>query len=563
MNYRAFSSYARGYSHEKENEGCEDYALSFNDPAGRYCFAVACDGHSDKKCFRSAKGAKFGCEAAKESLILFFEKYFENQMNYKDLSDNSELQLKQSIKQLWNNKVEADLELNPITDKEMAPLDSEVRALYNSGQMVHHIYGATFLATAMAENLFIVMWIGDGEEVCITREGKYYTPLPDDEESEKGSPASLCDDDLFTRKNAFRCIITPEVPYAMILSSDGVGDSVSRVRFMELIYTILTKFNSLEEGQNKLLQGGENQIESSENEAHEEGQNEDGLIDDEVNQNEASQNELNRDQQEYLYKFVTYWAGEKNGKEDDCSYAGFYKLYEEVPEVIFLREDLTKMWNDVIGWYNREIQDKESRKKSHIEKLKKLKEELGKNRNGYHSLTSSSEYFTRMDEIERLKGNIRAIVQNENSVKERTELFLNKYSEYYIRSGEEPPGRDLIQISPTDPGVYEEDGKYEEILQKKRELEEAIKNYLEGQKDDTVGANSEEINTVEVDLGETNSGPENSGETGSADVNFDNPVVTNGEIKKINKKALKQIKEKGKKGRNNSNILFGFIRIKK
>ena len=53
MKYRAFGDFRKGYAHVKHGSDVEDYASSYNDPAGRFNISVICDGHSDKNCFRS------------------------------------------------------------------------------------------------------------------------------------------------------------------------------------------------------------------------------------------------------------------------------------------------------------------------------------------------------------------------------------------------------------------------------------------------------------------------------------------------------------------------------
>ena len=76
MNHLVFSDYTIGQSHIKEGMNCEDHAEHYMDPKGRYEIMAVCDGHSDPKCFRSAKGAELGCAAVVEILKNLFEEYF-------------------------------------------------------------------------------------------------------------------------------------------------------------------------------------------------------------------------------------------------------------------------------------------------------------------------------------------------------------------------------------------------------------------------------------------------------------------------------------------------------
>ena len=203
MKYKTFSDYAKGYSHVKNNTECEDFAASYSSPDGSYHICVICDGHSDRNCFRSAKGARFGCESAVEVLRRFFELYLEQGEEERQFTFAVEDRLKRSIKQCWDQKVMEDIREFPLMPEELETLSERVRGIYKAGQGLQNIYGATFLTAALCGELFLVMQIGDGVLLCIDSDGTYYEPLAEDPKSETGSPASLCDTDLFTRSEAW------------------------------------------------------------------------------------------------------------------------------------------------------------------------------------------------------------------------------------------------------------------------------------------------------------------------------------------------------------------------
>ena len=61
-NYIVFNKHHIGASHINKGAPCEDFSASFID--NLMAIAVISDGHGDKNCFRSAKGAQIACEAA-------------------------------------------------------------------------------------------------------------------------------------------------------------------------------------------------------------------------------------------------------------------------------------------------------------------------------------------------------------------------------------------------------------------------------------------------------------------------------------------------------------------
>ncbi len=374
MNYRVFDNYQMGFSHVKNNSGCEDYAASYMDPDGQFYICVACDGHSDNNCFRSAKGAKFGCEAGIEILKRFFELYNEESFEVKDISEEKIMRLKKSIKLCWDNKVFEDLQKNPISEKEMEPLSERVRSIYGSGRGLQNIYGATFVAMAINKNCFVALHIGDGVLLCVDADGTYYEPLCVDEKGEAGSPASLCDSDIFTRENAFRVVFSEKIPQAVIVSSDGIGDSMDQLQFMEFFHTLIQKFESLE-------------------------------------QKETEEISLNDAQMQYLESCVKYWADKGNGVEDDCSLAGIYTYDLEIPKVKIPLEQADKLWHDTFMERNEVIADYEKRKKAMIKNIDKQwesdMENLRKN------VGNTKEWFSVKEKIENLKQIVRTIEKNE------------------------------------------------------------------------------------------------------------------------------------------------------
>ncbi|MCR4739477.1 MAG: protein phosphatase 2C domain-containing protein [Lachnospiraceae bacterium] len=429
MEYRAFDSFHTGFSHRKKDLDCEDRSLSYNDDFGRYYIAVTCDGHSDKNCFRSSRGAQFGCEAAKEMIGSFFETYLNEEMSFSDLPGNAAERLKQSIKQCWDNKVSEDLNEDPVTDEDLSPLSERVREYYKSGKGLKNIYGATFLAAGICKDLFIVMHIGDGIIMCISPDGIYMEPLEYDEKSDMGEPASLCDEDLFTRDKAFRCVISANIPSAVILSSDGIGDSVDDIQYRELIYTVLSKLSSMEDSERKIIV-------------------------------------LDPEQQKYLDSFVAYYAAEGNGVEDDCSFAGIYSPDKEIPKVALPLEYASRLYKNTADEFNSVIEDYEKRKKG---VLNSIDEAANKAASALRGSGSASVWAETKGKIEDLKSILRAIVENEAKKKAAFEKRLDSCREYIIRAGGTVKEVNIIPVSDVDESYLAEDKEYQKFISLREE----------------------------------------------------------------------------------------------
>lgn len=423
MDYRTFSDYYIGYSHVKSNMECEDYAASFSDPQGRYYIGVSCDGHSDKNCFRSATGARFGCESAIEVLQRFFEAYL-NQEGTKVPAKQFEDRIKRSIKVCWDRKVYADIEKNPVTEKELAELNEQVQKLYASGKSVSSIYGTTLLAVAICEEFFLALQIGDGTMLCVDQEGKYDTPLPEDPKSASGEPSSLCDDeDLFTRDKAFRSCVLDRIPQIVLVTSDGMGDSMDSLIFKELIRELFTKIETMESP------GQESQC-------------------------------MNENQLQYIRSCLAYWAGKGNGREDDCSMAAVYLPKRVVPLVKIPAEQAIQLWTDTVHERNDMVRDYERRKCSTCTSIDKQYEILLRNRDEYGD--NERELQTRKT-LEELKQILKAMETKEKEKIADYDQKLSLYKEYIYRAEAMIPNTERM-IMPTKPDAryLEEDSNSKE-----------------------------------------------------------------------------------------------------
>ena len=411
MNYRAFGGYTKGYAHVNNGSDVEDFAASYNDPEGRFHIGVICDGHSDKNCFRSGRGAKFGCDSAVEILKRFFELYLKQNEETRTLPDGFESRLKKSLKLCWDKKVYNDIEENPLKEDELNSLNERVRKVYEAGDGLLNIYGATFLAVGICEDFFIALHIGDGIILCVDEDGTYYSPVPQDSKSETGSPASLCDTDLFSRENAFRVSVSNKLPQIATVSSDGIEDCMDSLQYKQFTYSLFKDLENMQE-------------------------------------NDQEKDKLNEKQMEYFKHCLEYYAGKGNGAEDDCSLAAIYDLDRSVPEVIIPNEEAIELYEITLQERNRTVQDYENRKNSLIEKIRSFK-------HGVHlSRTKDIDAFEKFVEQKRI---LKTIVTNEMEKVAVYESKLEQYSKYIDGFSEDSYASRKIQPHDVDEDLMLED----------------------------------------------------------------------------------------------------------
>lgn len=439
----------------KTDKECEDYSISYNDSDNRYYIAAISDGHSDKNCFRSSKGSRFACESAKEVLMRFCETYLESGMDFDNLGDEDKDRLKKSIKQSWDNKVEQDLADYPITEEDLESLSEKVKDYYSSGKALENIYGATFLATAICRDLCILLHIGDGVILLISTKGEYEEPIIYDPKSETGEPASICNNDLFSREYAFRCEFLKEIPQAVFLTSDGIGDSMDDLSIREFVYTLLTKFKE--------------QID------------EDGATC------------LNEAQQTYLNSCVSYYADKGHGVEDDCSIGGIYTKDAEIPLVSISIDESLSLLKQAIEEHNKLVDDYEKRKKDVIKNIQQLEQTAEK----CFSKNELNEWFASKSKAEELRQILNNIVKNEEEKQKALMQKIERCRMYVERAGGDADSIKLNQSTTVDSNILKEDEKFISFkdaqldLKKKKEEEDKASEELKSAKEEREKADLE------------------------------------------------------------------------
>ncbi|MBQ5754084.1 MAG: protein phosphatase 2C domain-containing protein, partial [Oscillospiraceae bacterium] len=300
LNYQAFSAFVQGGSHKDKDKPCEDWAAHYNDPQGRFCLAVICDGHSDSSCFRSERGSRLGCRAVTEEMTAWFEKAVEIGDGFWYAPDENIRRLKIRIVQKWYDLLKEDLAQEPFTQEELEPLAPAQRESYTSGEKAVKAYGTTLIAVGICERFWLGLHAGDGK--CVALEGGpvYSRPVPEDPFCLMNHSTSLCNSDILTRPEALRHYLSRQLPAAATVASDGIDDGVRDLdELYHVHYNIIRCFQT------------------------------------------APEEEKDRNLNTLLELFAS-----RRGSRDDCSVAGFYTPDIPVEKPILKVEEAAEIVED-------------------------------------------------------------------------------------------------------------------------------------------------------------------------------------------------------------------------
>lgn len=234
QSYITLHNHHIGLSHINNGMKCEDYSLSFADDS--LSVAVICDGHGDKNCFRSAIGAKTGCEIAVKKARQF-QQYILNNTDCENLDFDILLrELEEDIVNIWRQSVLSDAKENPFTEEELSPLSANVQEIYRNDQRMEKAYGCTLILAVVMQDYWYALQIGDGKCVAIYDDGVYIEPIPADEENCVGNRStSICGSHAL---EDFRHYWSQIKPLAVYVSSDGIEESFDEKGLFNFYYSI-------------------------------------------------------------------------------------------------------------------------------------------------------------------------------------------------------------------------------------------------------------------------------------------------------------------------------------
>ena len=231
--YIEFNAHHIGNSHIQSGMSCEDYSSTYSDD--QMSIIVVSDGHGDRNCFRSDRGAKCACETA-VSLCRQFQNITSHidditQCDFESLVSS----LESDIADTWKERVLADAETQPFSDEEILTASEQAQEAYRSKQRLEKAYGCTLILSMSTKNYWLSIQIGDGKSVAAYGDGVFVEPVPTDENCLGNRSTSLCNSNA---KESFRHYYSKSKPIASFVSSDGVEESFDQAGLYNFFYSV-------------------------------------------------------------------------------------------------------------------------------------------------------------------------------------------------------------------------------------------------------------------------------------------------------------------------------------
>lgn len=231
--YIELNAHHIGKSHVQKGLSCEDYSAVYSDE--QISIVTISDGHGDRNCFRSAKGARYACETAISACRKFHG--FVNQIVDITQCDFESLvvSLESDIVEMWRDKVLSDASAHPFQEEELAIASEQAQEVYRSGQRLEKAYGCTLIIAMSTEYYWLALQIGDGKCVAAYSDGVFVEPIPVDENCLGNRSTSLCNS---SAKESFRHYYSRTKPIATFVFSDGVEESFDQTGLFNCLYSV-------------------------------------------------------------------------------------------------------------------------------------------------------------------------------------------------------------------------------------------------------------------------------------------------------------------------------------
>lgn len=238
----ALSQTVQGYSHLSHDKVCQDASCHLEAEDGSWRLVVVSDGHGDPSCMRSDRGSRMAVEAASGCLRSFAEAFDEPDSVGHTLASDLRVparraalvrRLTDAILARWTAAVHDDLKADPLTEVELAQASDRARALYLRGERLEHIYGATLLCALWLPRMLVLLQQGDGVCLVARTDGDLWEPVPEDERCHANVTTSLCDEDAADAIRHALVTFDRDPTMAVILGSDGVGNSFAGMADLE------------------------------------------------------------------------------------------------------------------------------------------------------------------------------------------------------------------------------------------------------------------------------------------------------------------------------------------
>lgn len=231
--YIELNAHHIGNSHVQNGLYCEDFSATYSDDT--VSIVVISDGHGDKNCFRSDRGARYACETAVNK-CKDFQRITSHIIDIDDCDFDSLVRsLEADIADSWKAKVLSDANVHPFSDQELSVASEQAQEVYRNGQRLEKAYGCTLILSMCTANYWLSVQIGDGKSVAAYRDGVFVEPVPIDENCLGNRSTSLCNSNA---KGSFRHYFSKIKPIAAFVSSDGVEESFDQAGLYNFFYSI-------------------------------------------------------------------------------------------------------------------------------------------------------------------------------------------------------------------------------------------------------------------------------------------------------------------------------------
>lgn len=221
--------------------------------AERTAIVAVADGHGGAKYCRSAEGSKCAVDAALDCLSDFLQQSGQC-ATLKTASDRHIVkqlrQLEGAIIHAWRSKINEHFAAHDLTDDEARTVLHFKESVRESDK--YTLYGTTLLYACVVPDFWFASQIGDGHISLAGSAGNITSPVPDDERLMFGMTTSLCSAEA---ANDFRRAYGKTTPKGLVLVTDGVYDSYSRLTYPHFVKSILQHYAEAPENtQKEMLQ---------------------------------------------------------------------------------------------------------------------------------------------------------------------------------------------------------------------------------------------------------------------------------------------------------------------
>ncbi len=235
--WRVLGQSVRGASHVRASLPNQD-ALLWWSPAsqGPPIVLVVSDGHGSDKSFRSEIGSRFAVEQT-VALLRQLVEAIPTPPNLSAVKRTAEERLPQELVRGWQMAVDAHLAEHPFEEGELARLDAK-RGPKGRQEVLANprlAYGATLLATLIANDFLLFLQLGDGDILTVQDGGEVVRPLPRDARLIANETTSLCMARAWREIRLRFQASYGGVPALVLLSTDGYANSfVNEAAFLKV-----------------------------------------------------------------------------------------------------------------------------------------------------------------------------------------------------------------------------------------------------------------------------------------------------------------------------------------